>query len=346
MESVPSAMLIAALMVLTLGESRGVGLHLAQEPSAMPKRLSIGDSSLAFDDFSDLTSCRVTTGIFLLKKGDGRGAASTSVSCEAKREAVHSVTEKVSEFMSGLGSNPDMYCTRDAVVTLAESISNAVGSAYTLARLQFEIDGNGVECADLSAEADSYATAFAKAVLRDVVESKRLNSTKNATNRGTGISRRPLCLATSLRVVFVKAWAETKAVGCVAGTGSFVDEQISFSKSVQNAIARVLLELVKRPCRRGRQGRKELKALMEELEANKSYQVDTKAALISVREFSKGVAQASGGSLLQCDGKTSSQCCSSDTSGCTLRRKNGFVVHKGAKDACCCVEGLLPYFVL
>lgn len=345
MEPVPSAILLLALTLFTGCHSRRVGLRLAQEPSSAPRRLTRGNSSLGLDDFSDLTACRVSASTNILIVGSGAGGASASGSCEAKIDAAGSVTQQVAEFMANAVTNPGMYCTRDAVMTLAESIGNAVASAYTLARLELKIEGTGFACADASAEADSYATAFAKAVLRDAVETERFNPAKDRTHMVLGGSKKALCLAASLSVVFAKAWAESKVVGCVEGTGDFVDEQISFSKSVQNAIARVLLDIAKRPCRRDRDGKMQLKALLEELEGNKPYQLDTEATRSSISEFLDGVAEASGGSLLQCDTDASAQCCGNDISGCVLRRKAGFVVHKGAKDNCCCVEGLLPYFV-
>ena len=345
MGSTRVAALLSVFVVAVCTEARGVGLRLAQDPNPGPEKLSIGNSSFALDDFSDLTSCDVSSSAELIIIGSSAGVASASASCEAKSDATNAATQQVADFVDKTKADPADFCTRQAVEFVAESIGNAFAAAYTLAKLELKIEGDGIACVQASAEADAYATAFAKSILRDAVETERSNPADGTTYHIIEDGDNGLCLAASLSAVFAKAWAESKVDGCVDGTGDFVDEQISFSRSVQNAIARVVIEIGRRSCADDKDGQARLKAFAAELDANKPYQVDTEAVRVSMSEFSEGVAEASGGTLLQCDSDSSAQCCGTDTSACQLPREAGFVLKKGEDENCCCIEGLLPFYV-
>lgn len=285
------------------------------------------DSPYSMDDFSDLTHCKAVASASIIIVG-GSGSASSSASCEVKVEAVNAVLETMKDWLESTENSPKTACTKNKIMAVSENIALAIASAYTAAGIDLEIDGDGTACASAEAEADAYGVVFAKAILREPV----LKSIVSAEDDG-------LCLAGALSAVFARAWAHSKKSACIHGTGDFTDAQVSFAETVEKAVARVLGEIADEVCVT-RKGQKRVNRLLASLTAE---EVDVEASAETLLRIVDGMADASGGSLRQCAGKSAANCCGASPSDkCEWESKMGLLWKSGGQK-CCCVDGLLPY---
>eukprot|EP00803_Ostreobium_quekettii_P011306 evm.model.scf_21EXC.10 EVM.evm.TU.scf_21EXC.10 scf_21EXC:103031-104086(+) len=333
------AVLVAAMALLSRALGRADGLRRifqADDGTPVP-RLSTGGTSMSLNDFSDLTSCAAQTSASFTLVGSGSASASASASCEAKAESTSAATQAIADFLNGTLNDHPQYCGEEMIVTVAAAVGEAVATAYASAEVSVEVSGSGTACADASAEADAFAVSLAKAVLRDAVE----------TTRDVGRRRRvmkpgnnSLCLSASLSVVFARAWAQAKASACQEGQGGARDEEESIARSVQQAVARVLVEVARKSC----PANNRLRLDAAEQSLGRNYTVDAVAERVAAEEFASGLAEASGGALTQCDANVEAQCCGDDTSECRLARRPGLTVKSPGGEKCCCLLGLLPYY--
>lgn len=286
------------------------------------------DSPYSLEDFSDLPVCKVAATATIVSF-TGTTTASSSANCQVKVEAVNAVQRTMKEWLETAQTTPKEACTENEVMAVSKNVARAVASAYADAEIQLETDGVGRACGSAEAEADGYGVIFAKAILREPV----LKAVVSSGDDG-------LCLAGALSAVFARAWESLKTRTCIDGPDRFEGKEESFAESVEEAVARVVGEIAREVCVT-RKGQRKVERLMKSL---KTEEVDAEASAETLLQVVDGVAEASGGTLVQCTGEGSADCCGASPSDkCEWKPKMGLMWKTGRGQKCCCLDGLLPY---
>eukprot|EP00803_Ostreobium_quekettii_P011148 evm.model.scf_71.11 EVM.evm.TU.scf_71.11 scf_71:155012-159363(+) len=310
------AALCAVVLLAPWAEAAGPGGAM----QGATRRLSM----FGLDDFESLAACQTTSSASLLITG-GSAAVGSTATCEAQIEAIDNITSIVRDW---LDAEPKEACTKKSISRVAEAIAFATATAYSNATLNGETsyDFEGTACASAESKADAFATAFARAVLKEPVNDKTVKTTSDG-----------LCLSGSMSVVFAEAWARTQLEHCLNGVGNFSVEQEAYAKRVQSAMARVIVELASLRCK----DNEEVNGYKNELIATS---VTPQNATVLVDTFASELAMASGGTLFPCI-DDAGKCCGGrgGSDQCPLEQMDGFIFGSPETTSCCCVDELLAF---